>query len=454
MLNFKSSMDTNQTRIENSIKELGWGKTLVLGLQHVFAMFGATILVPIISGFSVSVTLFCAGIATLWFHFITKRKVPVFLGSSFAFLAAYASIANDPRLIEKAAEKNISVLSYAAGGVLVSGLVYIIFALLFKLIGTKKVMKLFPPIVTGPIIILIGLILSPSAVSNLTSSHDALTILVGILPIIIIIALNIWGKGMAKIVPLLIAIIVSYIVAVILTVTGAKQIIDFSVFHGKKVVGIPPFSLPHFDISAIITCAVVALAAMIEHIGDMMAISETCGKNFIETPGLTRTLLGDGIGSSLAGLFGGPANTTYGENTGVIVLTGVQDPFVVEIAAIFSIILSLSPILDTAIRTIPSCIIGGISFVLYGMISSIGLRTIVEQKVDFSKMRNVLIAAVILVSGLGFNAYPIVLGPLQFGGLASAAVLGILLNLILPDKDYEFKAVDNKAVTLLKKEEK
>ena len=220
-------MDTKQTRIENSIKELGVGKTIVLGLQHVFAMFGATILVPIISGFSVSVALFCAGVATLWFHFITKRKIPVFLGSSFAFLAAYGSIANDERLIEMANAQGISVLAYASGGILLSGLIYIAFALCFKLIGTRKVMRLFPPVVTGPIIVLIGLILSPSAVNNLTSSHDFLTILVGVLPIILIIALNMWGKGMAKIVPILIAIAVAYVVAVILTVTGVRQIIDF-----------------------------------------------------------------------------------------------------------------------------------------------------------------------------------------------------------------------------------
>ena len=439
-------MDTKQTRIENSIKELGVGKTIVLGLQHVFAMFGATILVPIISGFSVSVALFCAGVATLWFHFITKRKIPVFLGSSFAFLAAYGSIANDERLIEMANAQGISVLAYASGGILLSGLIYIAFALCFKLIGTRKVMRLFPPVVTGPIIVLIGLILSPSAVNNLTSSHDFLTILVGVLPIILIIALNMWGKGMAKIVPILIAIAVAYVVAVILTVTGVRQIINFSVFHGKSVVGLPPFkaTLPRFDISAIITCAVVSLAAMIEHIGDMMAISQTCDKNFIEDPGLARTLLGDGIGSSIAGAIGGPANTTYSENTGVIVLTGVMDPVVIEIAAIISIILSMSPILDTAISTIPSCIIGGISFVLYGMISAIGLRGMIEQQVDFTKMRNVLIAAVIMVSGLGFNAYPIKLGKLEFGGLACAAVFGILLNLVLPGKDYEFKAIDNK----------
>ena len=439
-------MDTKQTRIENSIKELGVGKTIVLGLQHVFAMFGATILVPSISGFSVSVALFCAGVATLWFHFITKRKIPVFLGSSFAFLAAYGSIANDERLIEMANAQGISVLAYASGGILLSGLIYIAFALCFKLIVTRKVMRLFPPVVTGPIIVLIGLILSPSAVNNLTSSHDFLTILVGVLPIILIIALNMWGKGMAKIVPILIAIAVAYVVAVILTVTGVRQIIDFSVFHGKSVVGLPPFkaTLPRFDISAIITCAVVSLAAMIEHIGDMMAISQTCDKNFIEDPGLARTLLGDGIGSSIAGAIGGPANTTYSENTGVIVLTGVMDPVVIEIAAIISIILSMSPILDTAISTIPSCIIGGISFVLYGMISAIGLRGMIEQQVDFTKMRNVLIAAVIMVSGLGFNAYPIKLGKLEFGGLACAAVFGILLNLVLPGKDYEFKAIDNK----------
>ncbi|MDD6956924.1 MAG: uracil-xanthine permease family protein [Sphaerochaetaceae bacterium] len=437
-------MDTKQTRIENSVRELGWGKTIVLGLQHVFAMFGATVLVPILTGFSVSVTLFCAGIATLWFHFITKRRVPVFLGSSFAFLAAYASIANDSRIVELASSKGISPLSYAAGGVLISGLVYAVFALLFKIIGTRKVMRLFPPVVTGPIIILIGLILSPSAVNNLTGSGDPIIIALGIVPILIIIALHIWGKGMAKIIPILIAILVSYVLALIVTLSGLRQVIDFSAFSGKKVVGLPPFALPHFDIGAIITCVVVALAAMIEHIGDMMAIGESTGNNFIENPGLTRTLLGDGVGSSIAGALGGPANTTYGENTGVIVLTGVTDPLVIEIAAVIAILLSMSPILDAAISTVPSCIIGGISFVLYGMISAIGLRTLVEQKVDFTATRNVLVAAVILISGLGFNAYPIKIGPIQFGGLACAALFGIILNAILPGKDYEFKAIDSK----------
>ena len=420
-------MAVTQTGIYDARKQLGLPQSIILGIQHVFAMFGATVLVPLLTGLSVSVTLFCAGIATLWFHFITKGKVPVFLGSSFAFLGAFASIANgDPAL-----------LPYATGGIVCAGLVYVVLAALIYALGAKRVMTLFPPVVTGPIIVLIGLILAPSALNNCLSGTQATgqpRWIISVIAIIVIILCNIFGKGMVKILPILISIIVSYIVAFAL---GWTKPLNFT-----GIVALPPFHMPKFETSAIITCVVVALAAIIEHVGDVAAIGATCGKNFIKDPGLTRTLLGDGIGTSIAGLLGGPANTTYSENTGVVALTGVYDPFVLRVAAVVAIILSVIPAVDGFINTIPDEVIGGISFILYGMISAIGLRTLVEHKVDFANQRNVIIAALIMVSGLAFNSTPaqFTFGTvtLSFGGLACAAVIGIVLNAILPGKDYVF----------------
>ena len=417
-------MSTKVTGIYDARKELGWGKSIIMGLQQCFAMFGATILVPVLTnsygegivGLSASVTLFCAGVATLWFHFITKGKVPVFLGSSFAFLGMYQAII--PQYGKE----------YATGGVVAAGGLYVILAILIKVLGTKRVMKLFPPAVCGPLIILIGINLAGSAIDNLFTNW-----MLGIVPILVIIICNTWGKGMIKIIPVLISLIVSYIVAIIM---GA---VDFSAVGSANWVGLPNFHLPKFNADAIIAGLAVAVAAMVEHVGDVMAIGATCGKNFIADPGLTRTLLGDGIGTSLAGLLGGPANTTYSENTGVVALTRVFDPFVMRIAAVMAIILSLSPKFEAVINSIPAAIIGGISFVLYGMIAATGIRTIVENQVDYVNMRNVLITAIILVSGLGFNHKNIVIGSVAFGGLACAAVFGIILNAILPGKDYEFK---------------
>ena len=417
-------MSTKITGIYDARKELGWGKSIIMGLQQCFAMFGATILVPVLTnsygegivGLSASVTLFCAGIATLWFHFITKGKVPVFLGSSFAFLGMYQAII--PQYGKE----------YATGGVVAAGGLYVILAILIKVLGTKRVMKLFPPAVCGPLIILIGINLAGSAIDNLFTNW-----MLGIVPILVIIICNTWGKGMIKIIPVLISLIVSYIVAIIM---GA---VDFSAVGSANWVGLPNFHLPKFNADAIVAGLAVAVAAMVEHVGDVMAIGATCGKNFISDPGLTRTLLGDGIGTSLAGLLGGPANTTYSENTGVVALTRVFDPFVMRIAAVMAIILSLSPKFEAVINSIPAAIIGGISFVLYGMIAATGIRTIVENQVDYVNMRNVLITAIILVSGLGFNHKNIVIGSVAFGGLACAAVFGIILNAILPGKDYEFK---------------
>ena len=417
-------MSTKITGIYDARKELGWGKSIIMGLQQCFAMFGATILVPVLTnsygegivGLSASVTLFCAGVATLWFHFITKGKVPVFLGSSFAFLGMYGSIIPQYGV------------EYATGGVVAAGGLYVILAILIKVLGTKRVMKLFPPAVCGPLIILIGINLAGSAIDNLFTNW-----MLGIVPILVIIICNTWGKGMVKIIPVLISLIVSYIVAIIM---GA---VSFDGVGAAGWFGLPNFHLPKFNADAIVAGLAVAVAAMVEHIGDVMAIGATCGKNYIADPGLTRTLLGDGIGTSLAGLLGGPANTTYSENTGVVALTRVFDPFVMRIAAVMAIILSLSPKFEAVINSIPAAVIGGISFVLYGMIAATGIRTIVENQVDYVNMRNVLITAIILVSGLGFNHKNIVIGNVHFGGLACAAVFGIILNAILPGKDYEFK---------------
>jgi uracil permease len=430
-------MDKSSNGITNGFQELGTGKMMVLGLQHVFAMFGATVLVPILTGLSVSVTLFCAGIGTLLFHLITKNKVPIFLGSSFAFLAAFGTVAPMLTDVNGGAIPNSEMLPYALGGVVCAGGVYVLLAILIKIFGIKRIMKLFPPVVTGPIIILIGLILAPTGLDMASQNWP-----LAIITIAILIVCNIWGKGMVKIVPILIAIFGAYAIAAIVTACGVPWV-DFSSLVNTNIVAVPEFTLPKFEVGAIVTFVVVALAAMIEHIGDIAAIGATCGKNYIANPGLTRTLLGDGLATSLAGFIGGPANTTYSENTGVVALTNVYDPNVMMIAAVMTVILSFVSAFSDLISTIPTAIIGGVSFILYGMISAVGLRNVTEHKVDFSKSRNVLVAALIFVCGLGFNAVPLTFTiggtTLSFGGLAVASVVGIVVNAVLPGKDYDFK---------------
>lgn len=410
-------------------RELGIPKMLLLGLQHTFAMFGATVLVPIITGLNVSTTLLFAGLGTLLFHLITKGKVPAFLGSSFAFLGGYAMVA--PKLAD--GSPNSEMLPYACGGVVAAGLVYVVLAGLIKAFGVKKVMRFFPPVVTGPIIISIGLILAPTAVQS--ASQDWLLAFVALG---IIVVCNIWGKGMVRIIPILLGIVGAYLLAIVL---GR---VDFTAVKDAQVVALAPITMAKFSISAIFTIMPIALATMMEHIGDIAAISATTGKNYISNPGLHRTLLGDGLATSLAGLFGGPANTTYGENTGVLALTRVYDPRVMELAAAFAVILSFVPKFGELIYSIPTAIIGGVSFILYGMISAIGVRNVVENQVDLTKSRNLIIAAVILVSALGFNSIGGLSIPvtgeitITLSGLAIAAILGILLNAILPGNDYEF----------------
>ena len=408
-------------------RQLGTPRMLVLGLQHMFAMFGATVLVPILTGISVSTALLFAGIGTLLFHLLTKGKVPAFLGSSFAFLGGYAAVA--PLGADGTPSE---MLPYAAGGIVVSGLIYVILSALIKVFGVRKIMRFFPPVVTGPIIISIGLILAPSAITNCQSNW-----LLAFIALAVIVVCNIWGKGMVKILPILIGIVVSYIAALFM---GE---VDFTAIQQADWFGlaIHTGSMAKFSVSACITIAPIALATMMEHIGDIAAISATCERPYLSDPGLHRTLLGDGLATSLAGFFGAPANTTYGENTGVLALTKVYDPRVMRIAACFAILLSFFPKIGAAIQTVPSAIIGGISFVLYGMISSVGVRNVVENQVDFTKSRNLIIAGVIFVCGLGFSdglTFNVANTDITLTSLAIAAIAGIVLNAILPGNDYHF----------------
>lgn len=428
-------------------RTLGVPKMLLLGLQHMFAMFGATILVPILvnsyfegEGLSVQVTLICAGLGTLFFHLCTKLKVPAFLGSSFAFLGGFSTIAQldtgifaDMTMGEK--------LPYACGGIVVAGALYLILALVIKVVGVKKVMRFLPPVVTGPIIICIGLSLAPSAVNNASTNW-----ILALIALAVIIIFNIWGKGMFRIIPILLGVVISYAAALIMQAAGltnpdGSAILNFTEVVSASWVGLPPFQLCKFNLTAILVMAPIALATMMEHIGDMSAISATVGENFIEDPGLHRTLIGDGLATAFAGMVGGPANTTYGENTGVLELSRVHDPRVIRIAAVFAVILSFIPKMAEIIGSMPSAIIGGVSFMLYGMISAIGVRNVVENHVDFTKSRNLIIAAVILVSGLGFSkglTFTIAGTSITLTGLAIAALAGIILNAILPGKDYHF----------------
>ena len=424
-------------------RSLGKGKMLTLGLQHMFAMFGATVLVPVITGLSMSATLLFAGLGTLIFHLLTKMRVPAFLGSSFAFLGGYAAV------VALGAQQGLTAsesLPYACIGVFSAGILYFVLAGFIAAFGAKKVMRFFPPIVTGPIIIAIGLTLSGSAIQNCNSNWW-----IALLAIIIIIVCNIWGKRMIKIIPILLGVLGSYVVA------ACFGLCDFSALKEAAWVGVPfrwedtafhVFTNPNWGlvVSAIIAIVPISLATMMEHIGDMCAISSTVGENYLENPGLHRTLMGDGLATMIASLFGAPANTTYGENTGVLNLTKVYDPRVIRIAAVFAIILSFCPKFSALIACMPASTIGGVSLVLYGMISAVGVRNVVENQVDFTKSRNVIVMALILVLAIGIKYGAndaISLGFTSLSGLAIAALVGVILNAVLPGKDYEFGANPN-----------
>lgn len=413
-------MEKTRQPIYDARKDLSWPQILILALQHVFAFFGATVLVPILTGLPVQTTLLFAGIGTILFHIFTKARVPAFLGSSFAFLGGFSAVKSAPAYADLPESEQ---LAYACGGIVIAGLMYVILAMVIKFLGANRVMRYLPPVVTGPIIICIGLSLAPSAIDNASQNW-----FLAIVAIATVIIFNIWGKGMWGVVPILMGVIVSYVLAVILQVAFGIQTIDFSNIAQSAIVGLPPITLAKFGAIAILQMTPISLATMMEHIGDISAISATTKRNFIEDPGLHRTLIGDGIATSLAAFFGAPANTTYGENTGVLALTGVYDPFIIRLSAAIAILLGFIPKVSAIISSMPTAIIGGISFILYGMISAIGVRNMYENNVSLSKSRNLIIVSVILVCGLG----------IANNGLAIAAVVGIILNAILPGKDYEF----------------
>ena len=424
-------------------RTLGRPKMFVLGLQHLFAMFGATVLVPVITGLSVSTTLLFAGLGTLLFHLVTGRKVPAFLGSSFAFLGAYGLVAASGEAIP---------LTYSGFGVAVAGMMYLVLALLFKVFGTQKVMRFFPPIVTGPIIICIGLSLAGSAITNCQTNW-----LVALVAVAVVVICNLFGKGMIKIVPILLGVVASYLFALMVDPAARANVVAklaeaewigfpivweqtaLSIFNENLNVGLL--------ITAVITIAPISLATIVEHVGDMCAISSTVGKNYVADPGLHKTLMGDGLATAVSALFGGPANTTYGENTGVLALSKVYDPKVVRLAAVFAIVLSFCPKFAALIVAMPAATMGGVSLVLYGMISAVGVRNVVENQVDFTKSRNVLIAAMIMGLAVGVTyagAIVIPVGGIQISlsGLAVAALVVIFMNAVLPGKDYVFGSND------------
>ncbi|HHX03888.1 MAG TPA: uracil permease [Tissierellia bacterium] len=389
-------------------------KALILGLQHTFTMFGATVLVPILTGMNISVALFMAGVGTLLFHLLTKGKVPAFLGSSFAFIL--------PIQVVAASEG----LAYAQGGIVISGLVYLAIAVLIHFFGTQKIMAFFPPIVTGPIIMVIGLKLAPVAIAN--ASEDWL---LAFIVFAIVTALSIYAKGFLRVVPVIVGLIATYLIAIVL------KRVDFAAVNEAKILALPAFTMAKFSLQSTITIAPLALVTMIEHVGDVVAIGATVNKDFSKDPGLARTLLGDGLATSLSAMFGGPANTTYSENTGVLALTGVWNPLIMRIAAVMAMLLGLFPKVGAVIQSIPLGIIGGVSILLFGMIAAVGIRTVVEHRIDFAKPRNLIIAAVILVLGLGGASLPLSIGEfhLTLEGMALAAIAGIVLNQILRDSE-------------------
>ncbi|MCF8000711.1 MAG: NCS2 family nucleobase:cation symporter [Halanaerobiales bacterium] len=401
------------------VNKLPKAQAVFLGLQHALAMFGATILVPILTGLHVSVALFTAGVGTWLFHFITKKKVPAYLGSSFAFIAPISLVVEQHGGIPA-----------AQGGIIVAGLIYAIVAFIIYKVGPSLIKKIFPPVVTGPVIILIGTILAPTAIDMSTGS--TLNVVVAIAALAGAVIAAVFAKGFFKLVPIIVGLVSGYIVAVIV------GIVDFSPVANSAWIGLPEFTVPSFNVTAITMIAPVAIVSMVEHVGDVLAISETIGKGreLVTDPGIHRTMLGDGVATAVAGIFGGPPNTTYGENTGVLAITKVYDPVVMRIGATFAIAMALIPKFGGLIQTIPNPVIGGISFLLYGMIATIGIRTLVESQTDLKISRNLVIVATIIVLGLG--GATLQLGRVEFSSLALAALAGVLLNLILPGGEEEF----------------
>ena len=415
-------------------RQLGTPRMLILGVQHIFAMFGATVLVPLLTGLDVSTTLLFAGIGTLLFHFISKWNVPAFLGSSFAFLGGYASVK------EMGVSQGLTetlALDYACLGVACTGIMYFIMAALIRSFGVKKILKFFPPIVTGPMVIAIGLVLSGSAIANCQTNW-----LLAIIAIITVIGTSVWGKGIIKIIPVLLGVIVSHVIAICMGEVDFSPLteaawVGFPISKERTVLAVFEDSNTTLMLSTILAVMPIAFATIMEHIGDMFAISSTVGKDFLVEPGLHRTLTGDGVATAIASVFGAPANTTYGENTGVLNLTKVFDPKVIRIAAVLAILLAFCPKFACLVQLMPAATIGGVSLILYGMISAVGVRNLIEEKVDMKSSRNVFVSALILVLAIGVKYGAddnIAIGPIHLSGLAIAAIVGIILNAIMPTK--------------------
>lgn len=392
------------------------GQRITLGVQHALAMFGATVLVPFLTGLNPSVALASAGLGTLLFHYITGGKVPVFLGSSFAFIAPIIAVsqAHGP--------------AYATGGVMVAGLVYLVLAGLVRVYGVDKVRSFFPPVVAGPMIMVIGLTLAPVAVGE---NMAATSWPVALITLATVIAVSVYARGVLKLLPILTGIVVGYAAGI------AFGIVDFApvVASFASPITVPPFMLPRFSLEAILVVAPLAIVTMVEHIGDITTNGAVIGKDLVKDPGLDRTLMGDGLATALAGLLGGPANTTYSENTGVLAVTKVYDPAVLRIAAVVAIALSLLAPLGAVLQTIPGAVMGGVSIVLFGMIASVGARLLVDNQVSMADPRNLIIAGVILVMGIG--GVTLGIGPVKFTGMALGAVVGLLLNKLLPEAAAE-----------------
>jgi uracil permease len=400
-------VDSSLTVTHQQVRGL---KFFLLSLQHFVAMFGATVLVPLLTGLDPLVALFTAGAGTLLFHTITGGMVPVFLGSSFAFIAPIIMV-----------KEQLGDLAYATGGIFVAGFVYLLFALLVWLVGTEKVKRLFPPLVTGPMIVVIGLTLSPVAIQMASQNWLVATVVV-----VTVILTSVLLKGFWSMIPVLFGVLAGYAVSLPL------GLVDVSVVQQSSWLSVPHFILPKFNWTAIATIAPVSIATVMEHIGDITTNGAVVGKNFFEKPGLHRTLIGDGLATSLAGLLGGPANTTYSENTGVLALTRVYDPRVLRGAAFLAMLVAFLAKFGAVLRTIPTPVIGGISLILFGMIASVGIRTLVNARVDFSKPKNLLVASLILTVGIGGATLKI--GHVEFKGLSLAAIIGIVANLLVPEK--------------------
>jgi len=423
-------------------------KKIILGLQHVLAMFGATVLVPALTGLDTSITLFCAGTGTLLFHLITKKKVPVFLGSSFAFMVGITAVIGDSRIGDP---DFLPKLAAVKGGLIVAGLIYAIFSIIIKLVGYEKVNNLLPPIVTGPIIIVIGLRLSATAINSaFYLQNDAgemvfslKAVLITVIVLATCIGISVFAKGIYNLMPILFAIIIGYLVCIplgLVNLDPVKNAEFFSLMDSN--IKSQLFLLPKFNLDAILAIAPISLVTLIEHVGDITTNSAVCGKNFMDDPGVHRTLMGDGLATAWAGLLGGPANTTYSENTGVLAVTQNYDPAVIRIAACIAIVMGLIGKFGGFVTSIPSPVTGGISIVLYGMISSVGVRILINSRLNFGNSRNLMIAAIIFVLGIGCDSIPIT-DTVSVSGLALAAVAGIVLAILLPVGKDDVLQIDN-----------